>query len=519
MKIAMLRERIWLSSALALSMLSVGCQKEGLSGGDGEDFDDGLIRYEVSVGGVQEGTVRSGVQNTTGYEVITELVSLSTLASDDGERSFLMGCERTYGIASAQCVPAETVTRGKLVNTGDGTDKLSKFADAIDGCMIVSAYTGGTTPYFTADPVKWNGSEWKSATPQYWPQATVLDCYAYANLPKGFATVTTDPEYGVQKLEYSVPASTDDQRDILISDRYHGSGNGKGTVSFTFYHPLTAVQFKLGEVDPSVTGIESITISGVHTSGNAVQSADNPADFEWTPAAASATVMQQSDGKLEVVGGVQGDPFLLIPQNLTTNSIDITVNLIIDGHGVPFNAMLNTGNWLAGYTYTYSIGYSSNMDIIVSLSKPESETEGSATRTNAVITNIGTKKCYVRATATGYITGSDGAIYSTWLDIANNNIRRGTFTVTDGTFGSTSAGWNTGWIQGSDGYWYYKTPLNYSGTEAERSTTPLFDSYKITSLKTGESFQMVLSAQCVEWDENKNLVTLAWGEAAAGLLE
>lgn len=521
MKIAMLQERIWLSAALALSMLSVGCQREGFFSGNG-GTGDGQIRYEVSVGNVTEGNVRSGI--VTSVSSASELMSVSVLSSEDGERSFLMGCERTYGIASTWGVPAEPVTRGKLVNTGTGDATLSDFAGDIGSCMIVSAYTDGTTEYFKADSVKWSGSEWKSATPQYWPQATVLDCYAYANLPKSeFATVTADPSSGCQQLKYNVPASTDDQRDILISDRYHGSGNGKGIVSFKFYHPLTAVQFKLAIDDPSVDGIESITISGVHTSGTADQSADNPSVFVWTPKTGTATVLQQSDGQLEVdvTSGIQGDPFLLIPQNLGTDNIEITVNLIIDGHAVPFNAVLTEGKWLAGYTYTYSIGYSSNMGISVSLSKPEFETEGSATRTNAVITNEGTKKCYVRATATGYIIGSDGAIYSTWLDIADNNTRRGTFTVGESTtaFGSTETPWNTSWIQGADGYWYYKEPLEGTVGATKAKTTALFDEYKITGLKTGESFQMVLSAQCVEWDASKNLVTLAWGEAAAGLLE
>lgn len=483
------------------------------------------IEYAVSCAGV--GTSTAQVKCTTEEEMAAEgveeaggrVVGTFELRSEDGSLSLPVAVIESDGLPFGY--ESAAVTKGSLINGPDGADGYTgspiPLSDSLSTFNVYACYTDDQSPVFAAaDTVAtYRDSRWVMGSAYYWPQTEMLDFYAYANLPSldGAAVVSRDLSGRSQALTYTVPSDTDDQTDILMA-LYTGTGTAGGEAEIRFVHPLTAVQFSRKEM-PEMTGVTNITMSGVHYRGRATQTMDMPTVITWEMLEDhTTTVVQDNDGKpFEVHGKIDGDPFLLIPQNSLSGYVELSVTVVFNGHNIPINAILYNMDWRTGKTYTYVIGYEGTLEIEFTSDPAES----SAVTENAVVRNVGEKKCYVRAAATGYIKDGEGYVKSTWLDDDGNN--KGTFTVLSGEFGS-AGGWNANWVAGADGFWYYTKPLECSGNdEAAKKTTPLFDRYAITSLASGDHFELVVSAQAVEWDATKDYVTQNWGEEAAGLLE
>ena len=454
-----------------------------------------------------------------------EVVRTFSLKSGDGSLSIPVAVIETDGLPYDYA--GAGITKGSLINGPDGADgytgKPIALSDSLDTFIVHAFDTDSQSAVFAeADSTAtYSDGRWLMGNAYYWPQRTSVDFYAYANMPSqaGAASVKLDKTHRQQMLTYTVPGNTDDQKDILMAI-YSGTGTANGEAEIRFAHPLTAVQFGR-ENTPEMTGITNITMGGVHHKGCATQTLERPTDFSWVLLDdETSTVVQDNDGRpFEVHGKIDGDPFLLIPQTGEGgNYVDLTVTVVYNGHNIPISAILYEMEWKPGKTYTYVIGYKGTLEIEFT-----SDPAGSANVTeNAVVRNVGSKKCYVRAAATGYIKDGEGFVKSTWIDWTSDDEghNKGTFTVGRGTFGSTEEEWNDHWIAGSDGFWYYRKPLECSGSdEAAKKTTPLFDKYAITGLASGEVFELVVSAQAVQWDAGKEYITETWGEYAAGLVQ
>ena len=498
-------------SAVSALLLLPSCNKEEMEAPRiGKE-----IRYAVTCGSVQPSAEKKSSESGSG-----SVVASFELVSEDGSLSIPVSVIETDGLPGGS--GAESEVKGYLINGPEGAvgynGKPIALSDSLD-TFIVHAFDTDTQKGFFAkrDSVAtYTDGRWVMSKAYYWPQTKGIDFYAYANLPaqEGSASVKLDSLNRRQVLTYTVPGDTKDQTDILMAI-YSGTGTANGEAEICFYHPLTAVQFSRADT-PEMTGITNITMSGVHYKARATQTRDIPSVFTWDMLdSKTTTVVQDNDGKpFEVHGEIDGAPFLLIPQYSDgASKVQLSVTVVYNEHRVPINAVLNNMDWKPGKTYTYKIGYKGTLEVDFRLDKIESETM----KKNAVVWNVGSKDCYVRATAVGYITDDEGTIKSTWLNDDGTN--KGSFTVDSGTFGSTT-GWNTNWVAGEDGFWYYKKPIKCSGAdEAAKRTTPLFNQYSITGLASGELFEMVLSAEAVEWDSTKQYVKQTWGEAAAALLE
>lgn len=410
-------------------------------------------------------------------------------------------------------------TRGGIVNgpdsDGSGSAPLSNYLNS----FAAGAYNTDTqTALFTPeiDSIRWNGTDWRAATTYYWPQATSLDIYARANMPtEDYATIAVSTAARTQTLSYTVPADTDDQTDILMA-MYSGTGDNEGVAALEFYHPLVAVQFSRAS-SMEISGITQIIMSGVNFGGEVTQSIDDPSTFNWTVDDREATVSQDNDGKpFEVHGEIDGDPFFLVPQvNTGSRSVVLTVTLIYNGHEIPLNAIIDDMHWIAGRTYTFRVGYEGNLEVGLSLDETSSTEKGAA-----IVSNAGTQKCYVRAIIDGYVTDNAGYVKRTYLGDEGGAAGIGAFTVDSGTFGTGT--WNTNWVKGSDGFYYYRIPLEVDTPDFPNPaarTTPLFNSYTFTSLGMYEYYEMNISIQSIEWDSAKYNVTEYWGAEAAALLE
>ena len=127
------------------------------------------------------------------------------------------------------------------------------------------------------------------------------------------------------------------------------------------------------------------------------------------------------------------------------------------------------------------------------IDEPGWEEGDKTTKSNVKITNAADGiKVYVRAKVVANWCDKDGNIVAPWKD----NI----------TYGSD-------WVKGSDGYWYYKNPV-----EPGKSTTNLFDfyTYKSTDVPVeGAHLEMTVLHQSVQ-AEPTSAVFEFWGVTLSG---
>ena len=269
----------------------------------------------------------------------------------------------TDGIVGQTAPGTQTLTKGALINNGTVAEQLG----SAYSFQLVS-WTGSTQFYPTEGvaTISYNSSKWQpsSGNSPQWPESGDVTFYAVANLPSSGASWTNTSNTSAN-LTYTVPASASAQNDILMG-YYKGQGNN-GTAELTFYHPLTAVVFKKGAFDNASSSIEfkKITLSGVYESGTATQEQSAGGSvFSWTPGANTTTVELLPSGdyiSVNSTSNVIGEPFLLIPQSLTSSSsVTITVNATVDGVDAVFAKTLTSGEWQAGKTNIYTLGFENN---------------------------------------------------------------------------------------------------------------------------------------------------------------
>ena len=474
-----------------------------------------ILGYEVTADGIEENGELKCAEPSEG-----RVVKVFELVSADGSLRVPVGVVETDGLPFDYS--GAGVTKGSLINGPEGAEGYTgepiALSDSLSRFIVHGFDTdSGKGLFAKKDSVSTYGDgQWTMGRAYYWPLKTMRDFYAYANLPSDDEIyVQLDSVGRKQMLTYTVPGNTDDQKDILMAI-YSGTGTVNGKAEIRFMHPLTAVQFSRKNT-PEMTGISNISMSGVHHKGRATQTLERPTDFSWELLDdKTSTVVQDNDGRpFEVHGKIDGDPFLLIPQSGAGGSyVELSVTVVYNEHHVPINAILYEMDWKPGKTYTYIIGFEGTLEVEFTSDPVES----AAVTQNAVVRNVGTKKCYVRATATGFIKNDAGYVKSTWMDADGHN--KGEFTVGSGEFGSTGEPWNGDWIAGADGFWYYRKALECSGPDdAAKKTTPLFDKYAITGLASGETFELVVSTQAVLWDSGKEYITETWGAAAASIVE
>lgn len=200
-----------------------------------------------------------------------------------------------------------------------------------------------------------SGDIWQfDGNPKIWMPGQTMTFWASANLP-AWATVTVNGESSLTLTVSAIPADAASQADPLVG-YYKGTGNN-GLAPLTFYHPMTALDFKAGELG-EIIRINSITLKGVHQSGVAAISGGSPAPaVVWTP----------SGTKTDVSGAFQGDgsegkcvqTFILIPQSLTDSPVDLVINVTAASGDKDIPAALTAGVLEAGHIYSYTLNYTS----------------------------------------------------------------------------------------------------------------------------------------------------------------
>ena len=341
-----------------IALVFSACQKSGLN--EEKGLNDGIIKYAVATctttKSMAVGEIDSNISGNIDGTVLT--------FSDKSGSLIPMEEEVSDGINNPV---TSALTKGTLVNnTGDDDKTLETFA-AIVGSFVTKAYDGSSTEK-AVQTVTWDGSSsiWVGSPVAYWPQGESLNFFAYANLPSG--QTASIASTGVS-TSHTVPASADAQTDILFG-HYQGDGGNTGTANIRFEHPLTAVCFLRGTMDEDFV-IKSISLEGVAESGTATMNTDGV--IGWSDVGTydySVSLVGASGLPIDEVSGLIGEPFIIIPQALTGNNVNISVILGTDDGEIALEAVITSGEWNSGYTNKYTLSYSGGVATLTA-SKPE----------------------------------------------------------------------------------------------------------------------------------------------------
>lgn len=200
-----------------------------------------------------------------------------------------------------------------------GTSAMTK-----DLALAKEAWINGKATY---------GSAWEVAGgPYYWPIEEKLQFFAYSPVDGVTYTATDGQAKGFPKFTYTVGATDDTQKDLVISSALNlakATSGATPTVSLTFKHALTQINIQVVQesLDYTYEITKDVTITGVKGSGTFTYTGENTGaweasgnDVEYT-----YTLGDIKDGtdKSEVMAG---NALMLIPQDLTNAKITITYN-------------------------------------------------------------------------------------------------------------------------------------------------------------------------------------------------
>lgn len=367
--------------------------------------------------------------------------------------------------------------------------------------------------------VQKSGSEWTYSPKKYWPQdqREKINFFAYA-FNQGDKSQLVDLNFVVDgsnkaggSFRFALPAPSSDPnnqndaeqtRDLIFavaSERTRQDGE----VNFLFRHALSALRFKVGEIDEPVK-LKSLQLTNIYTAGECsfVEDAGAPV-FAWTPTGSKVNYTQQflDFGNLassqELTTNENNRVFMMVPQTLDSDAA-LVLSLDADGneHGdyrpyenltVKFS-QLSLTSWDPHKQYTFTLNIPSEVEVAVT-----DKMEGNV-KSEMNVQNTGLSSAYVRVAIVGVwvadqtvmISGKDEqvkTVVAKWDSKASGG---------DGVFnwGATKSDW----IEGPDGNYYYK----YVVPRGE-SASKLFESYtlEVAPPVVGARLELSIVAQSV----------------------
>ena len=284
------------------------------------------------------------------------------LRSENSDDTLCVNAIVTDGIESSDSVKQHAMTRGAAVTQDDFYDKFH-----------VLAYwkKDGTSTgqfYMNTDVTDKGNNLWSSDRTYIWPgKAHTLTFYAWAPADAGI-TSPSSPESTT--LEYTVPTTVTDQKDVVVATTEEIAGNANTTQPLAFRHICTAVKFKVGDQMQAGT-IKKITISGVHNSG-----AYDMASDSWQ--LGSNTTVFSIEQDIEMTGNESGsmitdgeNTFMMLPQELPAGAkVEIIFHDSQAGTDRTFSASIGGMTWPQGKTVTYKLSITPEYELEF-ISEPE----------------------------------------------------------------------------------------------------------------------------------------------------
>lgn len=348
------------------------------------------------------------------------------------------------------------------------------------------------------------------------------------------------------EFDYTVPAKAEDQKDILFTSKLMKEATKDTENHILMYHALTAVKFKVNfaSADLSAT-VKSVTIKdlvssghctitpnyvdGVNTSDGNQSNKKNDSNSATKSSACSLWKLGTSTASYTVVpaGIVSADKskasgvnkfadsfydstksytdnlndsnftqtLMLVPQK--KEKVEVVIVLEITKGGVTSEctrtAYMNI-DWKAGEIHTYQFTID-KVDVKVDDTVNTEKTEKSSVTT----TNTGSATAYLRASyaiAWYYGYGENAIAVAPYGG-------KGTFSGLPGT----------DWIEGDDGYYYYKNPVK----PGNATNSALFTKFTAPTEAQEAPFphahlEVTMLLQGVRFDKEKVDVTKAWGD-------
>lgn len=284
------------------------------------------------------------------------------LRSENSDDTLCVNAIVTDGIESSDSVKQHAMTRGAAVTQDDFYDKFH-----------VLAYwkKDGTSTgqfYMNTDVTDKGNNLWSSDRTYIWPgKAHTLTFYAWAPADAGM-TSPSSPESTT--LEYTVPTTVTDQKDVVVATTEEIAGNANTTQPLAFRHICTAVKFKVGDQMQAGT-IKKITISGVHNSG-----AYDMASDSWQLGSNTTAFSIEQD--IEMTGNESGsmitdgeNTFMMLPQELPAGAkVEIIFHDSQAGTDRTFSASIGGMTWPQGKTVTYTLSITPEYELEF-ISEPE----------------------------------------------------------------------------------------------------------------------------------------------------
>lgn len=446
---------------------------------------DGRISYNVVSHTDEQTKAQAGSKDLT-FEVAGQKVVIS-VSEEDNSGSFQGATPVTKGAAydnSTNLIPSIFVST--LMENGNGG-----------------------TPYFTEDAVNIQSGHGESE--RFWPQQK-LSFMAYAVSKSGItlnptftrASSKCSAEFGYTLPEAMTSSANYDasaQPDIVFA--ITPDKTGPSEVDLVFHHALSAINFKVGQMNPEKVLIKSIAIKGVYKSGNCSMAVtgSNNLNFTWTYSGQSQNGSYTEDINMTVNssdnGKVMNDTeatFMMIPQPLSDAS-KFVMTFSIEGREYTLEKAFNTivSAWEADKKYVFKIGLPDEIDVDIEDNVEE------FVKKDVTIQNTGIATGYIRAAIVGYwVKNSNGRICDPWR------------AADDGTFVYGDQ-WDSNWKKGDDGFYYHLKPVEHNDF-----TYPLFTTYTLSDnakiQHADHTLEMDLAVQIIPVSEKS-----VWPELASML--
>ncbi len=243
--------------------------------------------------------------------------------------------------------------------------------------FVVSAYYGGTAPYFQNLLATHSATEnyWETATVEYWPLEGSLTFQAYSPadvsaVSEGGVSIASD---GFTIADYTIQSATQMTTDLCFATvTVDDCSVHPASVPLTFNHALSQIAVQVKAKDSGTSSddfslsLTSLTIGGVNSTGSY-------SDGEWDVDTPFTYTLWNTPETLPSDSFMNLDPCVFLPQVL--GEVTLTVSYQInngndqDSNTVVLNLANSVTEWEAAKKYTISItiGFDDNVELTLSI--------------------------------------------------------------------------------------------------------------------------------------------------------
>lgn len=351
------------AAALAACLLLFSCSGDDLadygSANGGKHSDNICFSISAADKAMAKGASLADSSKAAGEYTAARFV----MRSPDTDDTLCVQTVISDGINVTSFEGGTAATRGVPVTSLETYGSFHVQAHCTDNGTPVSQF------YMDDNATNSDGTVWSTSQVRYWPgENRTLQFFAWAPVDAAFTATPGSPESTT--LEYTVPTTVTDQKDVVVATTEEIAGNANTTQPLTFRHICTAVKFKVGDQMQAGT-IKKITISGVHNSG-----AYDMASDSWQLGSNTTAFSIEQD--IEMTGNESGsmitdgeNTFMMLPQELPAGAkVEIIFHDSQAGTDRTFSASIGGMTWPQGKTVTYTLSITPEYELEF-ISEPE----------------------------------------------------------------------------------------------------------------------------------------------------